>query len=71
MGQQNSGKNPRVTLKAINRSIREIPVTISEFRMGMLVIPIMMVLLLPFMALIPMEAAVPTTVARTAETERD
>src|SRR5699024_2263413 len=60
--------NPRVTLQAINSSIREMPVTISEFRMGMLVIPIKMVLALGFMVLIPIEAAVPRSVARTAET---
>ena len=57
-----------MTLHAINKSIREIPVTISEFKIGMLVIPSMTVLPLDFMALIPMEAAVPIIVARTAET---
>ena len=59
--------NPRVTLHAINSSMREIPVTISEFSMGMLVTPINTVFALGFMALIPIEAAVPSRVARRAD----
>ena len=46
----------------------EMPVTISEFSMGILVIPINTVLALGFIALIPMEAAVPSKVARKADT---
>ena len=60
--------NPRVTLHAIKSSMREIPVTISEFRMGILVIPIHIVFVLGFMALMPIEAAVPSRVARRADT---
>lgn len=37
------GLNPREIPNAINASIREIPVTISEFSIGMLLIPMTMV----------------------------
>ena len=43
--------NPREIPNAINASIREIPVTISEFSIGMLLIPMTMVRGIRFMLL--------------------
>ncbi len=56
--------SPNRNPKLIKRSIREIPVTISAFNIGILVTPIIMVLVrffIPFMAMqamVPMNAAV-------------
>ncbi len=47
-------------------SIREIPVTISEFSMGMLLIPMTIFRGVFFMLLMPMAAAVPKMVAARA-----
>ena len=55
--------NPREMPNAINASIREIPVTISEFSSVMLLIPMTMVRGIRFMLLMPMAAIVPMTVA--------
>ncbi len=60
-------EKPRVNLHAINRSMREIPVTMSEFSMGILVTPINTVRHLLFMELMPMEAQVPMRVASIAD----
>ena len=49
--------NPNFTLKKIKRSINEIPVTISAFNMGILVIPIINVLV-PFLRLVIAIAAI-------------
>ena len=51
--------NPRDIPKARKASIREIPVTISAFSMGMLVIPNTTVALTGFMLWMAMDAAVP------------
>ena len=59
--------NPREMPNAINASIREIPVTISEFSIGMLLIPMTMVRGIRFMLLMPMAAIVPMTVAIRAD----
>ena len=53
--------------KAINASIREIPVTISAFSMGMLVTPMRTVLGRVPMLLMAMQAATPMTVAMRAD----
>ena len=58
---------PKEIPKAINASIREIPVTISAFSMGMLVMPMITVFGKGFMLLMAMAAAVPMTVAKRAE----
>ena len=58
--------NPREIPKAMKASIREIPVTISAFSMGMLVTPMTMVLGTVLMELMEMAAAVPMTVATRA-----
>ena len=55
--------NPRDMPKAMNASIREIPVTISAFSMGMLVMPITTVFGTALMELMEMAAAVPMMVA--------
>ena len=55
--------NPREIPKAINASIREMPVTISAFSMGILVIPITIVRGTRFMLLIAIAAAVPMMTA--------
>ena len=60
-------ENPRENLNAINRSIRDMPVTMSAFSIGILVMPIQMVLARDFMEWMPMDAAVPMTVAAMAE----
>ena len=57
------GFKSREIPNAINASIREIPVTISEFSIGMLLIPMTMVRGIRFMLLMPMAAIVPMTVA--------
>ena len=59
--------NPRETPKATNISIREIPVTMSEFSIGMLLIPMKMVFGAFLILLMPMAAAVPRIVAIRAE----
>lgn len=58
---------PREIPKAIKVSIREMPVTISEFKIGMLLIPITMFFGVRFMLLIPIAARVPRIVAARAE----
>ena len=58
---------PNLTPILIKRSIREIPVTISAFSMGMLVIPIIMARFLFFMPLMAMQATVPIQVEMAAE----
>ena len=60
-------EKPRVNRQAINRSIREIPVTISEFSTGILVTPMITVRHLAFIAVIPIAAQVPIKVAMSAE----
>ena len=59
--------NPREMPKARKPSIREIPVTISELSMGMLLIPMTIFRGVFFMLLMPMAAAVPKMVAARAE----
>ena len=59
--------NPRDTPKAMNMSIREMPVTMSEFKTGRLLMPIKMARGTLFKLLIPMAAAVPMTVAMRAD----
>ncbi len=54
---------PREIPKAINASIREIPVTISAFSMGMLVTPMRRERGTRFMPLMAMAAAVPIMTA--------
>ena len=61
--------NPRDMPKAMNASIREIPVTISAFSMGMLVMPITTVFGTALMELMEMAAAVPMMVAMSADTK--
>jgi hypothetical protein len=56
-----------VTLQAMKSSIREIPVTISAFNMGILVTVIKKVLALDCMPLMATEAAVPIMVAIKAD----
>ena len=58
---------PRDTPKAMKASIREMPVTISAFNIGILVIPMTMVWGICFMLLMAMEAAVPMMVAISAD----
>ena len=58
--------NPSVIRRAIKRSIRDTPITISAFIMGMLVRPIYMVRQRCFIPWIAMDAAVPITVAAAA-----
>jgi len=58
---------PREIPKAMKVSIREMPVTISEFKIGMLLIPITMFFGVRFMLLIPIAARVPRMVAARAE----
>ena len=58
---------PRDIPNAIKVSIREIPVTISAFSMGILVIPIMIVLGVRVILLIAIAATVPIMVAISAE----
>ena len=60
-------EKPREKRNAMNRSIREIPVTISAFSIGMFVTPIINVRNLLLSACIPIAAAVPITVAIRAE----
>jgi hypothetical protein len=55
--------NPREIPNAIKASIREMPVTISAFSIGILVIPMKMVRGTRFMPLIAMAAAVPIITA--------
>ena len=61
--------NPREMPKAINASIRDMPVTISAFSMGILVIPITMVFGTALMEPMDRAAAVPMTVAARADTK--
>ena len=61
--------NPREMPKAMNASIREIPVTISEFNIGMLFTPMTMVRGTFFMLLMPIAATVPIIVAMSADRE--
>lgn len=61
-------ENPRENLNAINRSIRDMPVTMSAFSIGIFVTPMKRVRNLGFIAWMPMDAAVPMTVAARAET---
>ena len=58
---------PKDIPKAMNASIREIPVTISALSMGILVIPITMALCTGFIVLMAIQAATPITVAIRAE----
>ena len=58
---------PRVKFKATKINIKEIPVTISAFNIGILVIAISMVLGVLFMLFIAIAAAVPRMVAIRAE----
>ena len=58
---------PREKRQATKSSIREIPVTISAFNIGMLVSPIRLVRSLRFNACIPIAAAVPKIVAIKAD----
>ena len=58
---------PREMPKAMKASMREIPVTMSEFSMGMLLTPMTMERGSFFMLFMPMAAAVPMTVAASAE----
>ena len=51
----------------MNKSMREIPVTISEFSIGILVTPMKTVRHLLFMELMPIEAQVPIKVASIAD----
>ena len=60
---------PREMPKAINANIKEIPVTISAFSIGILVMPMMMVRGSGFMLLMAMDAAVPMMVAISADTK--
>ena len=60
-------ENPSVKRRAINRSIREIPVTISALSMGIFVTPRKNVRIFDFIACIPIAAAVPNTVAIRAD----
>ena len=55
------------TLAAIKRSIRLTPVTMSALSMGILVIPMIILLPLLFINCIPVHAAVPRIVARSAD----
>ena len=59
--------NPREIPNAMNISIREIPVTISEFNIGMLLSPMQIVLGSFFIEEIPIAAAVPRIVAISAD----
>ena len=61
--------NPREIPKAMKASIREIPVTMSAFSIGILVMPITMVLGTARMELMEMAAAVPMIVATRADTK--
>ena len=58
---------PRVKFKATKINIKEIPVTISAFNIGIFVIAISMVLGVLFMLFIAIAAAVPRIVAIRAE----
>ena len=58
---------PREIPKAMNISIREIPVTISEFSIGILLSPMQIVRGSFFIAESPMAAAVPRIVAISAD----
>ena len=60
-------ENPSENRNAMKSSIREMPVTISAFSMGMLVTPIMVVRNFRCMDWIPIAAAVPMTVAIRAD----
>lgn len=59
--------NPNRTPRLINSSISEIPVTISAFSMGILVIPIIMARFLFFIPWMAIHAMVPITAAIAAE----
>ena len=60
-------KKPNRNFKLKNSSINEIPVTMSAFSMGILVIPMIIVRLVFFMLLMEMQATVPMTVAIKAD----
>ena len=60
---------PRVKRKAMNSSIREIPVTISAFNIGIFVTPMIRFLGSFFMLRIATAAIVPRTVAIEADTK--
>ena len=60
-------EKPKVKRNAIKSSIKEIPVTISEFKTGILVIPMITVRHFAFIAVMPSEAQVPIMVAIKAE----
>ena len=55
--------------KAMNANIKEIPVTISAFSIGILVMPMIIVRGSGFMLLMAMDAAVPMMVAISADTK--
>ena len=59
--------NPKDTPDAINRSIRDMPVTISALSMGMLVTPMTRVRIFLFIPIMATDAAVPTIVAIRAD----
>lgn len=59
--------NPSVKRNAMKRSIRDTPVTISAFSIGMFVTPIKRVRILEFIACMPSAAQVPINVAISAE----
>ena len=63
--------NPNRTPRLINSSISEIPVTISAFSMGILVIPIMMARFLFFYHSLAIQAIVPITVAMADDKKSD
>ena len=58
---------PREIPKAMKVSIREIPVTISEFKIGILLMPMVMFFGTRFMLLMPRAARVPRMVAARVE----
>ena len=58
---------PNLAPRLKNRSIREIPVTISAFSMGIFVIPIRIVRLVRFMDCMAIQAIVPMKVAISAD----
>ena len=58
-------EKPSRIRRMMNSSIRETPMTISLFSMGMLVMPVKTVRIFFFMACMPMAASVPIRVAST------
>ncbi len=60
-------KKPNLTPKKMNTSIREIPVTISAFSMGIFVMPIQKVFPFLFMESIARQESVPIMVAMIAD----